>query len=164
MARALQDCPRSVSSPGDRSGLEIRNSSSRCPDWSAAASQRGCFPRPDHVSSGTDGLQYFGRTFGYLRRGGRSMCFSREEPLAPAIGSALLSCARRFSSASFSAPIFSERICVSSSCRSQSSSKSMASRSRLHILSLIMVRISVGPTLTAIHARSGERGVNTWPQ
>ena len=112
---------------------EIRKSSSLCPDWSAATSQRGCLPRPDHVSPGSDGLLYFGRTFGYLRRGARSVLGSAEEIPVLSIRSTGFSCAKRFSSSSFSALIFSERIFVSSSCKSQSSSKSIASRSNLRI-------------------------------
>jgi len=42
----------------------IRKSSSFFPDRSCAASQRGCFPRPAHVSCGCSGLRYFGNTWG----------------------------------------------------------------------------------------------------
>ena len=73
---------------------------------------------------------------------------SRRRLLVSPIGSAPLSWARRFSSSSFSALIFSERICVSCSCRSQSSSKSMASRSNLRILVAIQVEILVCLTAT----------------
>ena len=45
----------------------ILNSSSVRPASSAATSHRGFFPRPDHLSVGTKGLQYLGRTFGYFR-------------------------------------------------------------------------------------------------
>src|ERR1700722_7887995 len=87
----------------------ISTSLSLCPDWSAATSHRGCLPRPDHVSPGVDGLKYFGRTFGYLRRCGRSILDSAEVPISP-ICSTRFSRARRFSSSSFSALIFSARI------------------------------------------------------
>src|ERR1700722_10126246 len=82
----------------------IRNSSSLCPDRSAATSHRGCLPRPDHVSVGTNGLKYFGITFGYSRRG-RSVLDS-VRPASP-ICSFGFNRARRFSSSSFSAVIFS---------------------------------------------------------
>src|SRR3954454_3786042 len=88
----------------------ILNSSSLCPDWRAATSHRGCLPRPDHVSVGTVGLQYLGRTLGYLRRGGRSVLAPGRELPASRLCSGRLSCARRFSSSSFSAVIFSDRI------------------------------------------------------
>src|SRR5882672_8410374 len=55
------------------STLSISNSSSLWPVSRAATSHRGRFPLPDHVSDGTSGLQYLGRTFGYLRRGARSV-------------------------------------------------------------------------------------------
>ena len=42
----------------------IRKSSSFLPDRSCATSQRGCFPRPAHVSLRFFGLRYFGTTFG----------------------------------------------------------------------------------------------------
>lgn len=103
----------------------IRNSSRLRPDWSAAASHRGRLPRPDHVSSGAKGLKYLGRTSGYLRRG--RLIFGAD-PGATPICSVRFSCASRLSSSSFSMAIFSERIFVSSSCKSQSSSKSIPSR------------------------------------
>jgi len=112
------------------SGTEIRSSSSLCPDCSAATSHRGCLPRPDQVSVGADGLRYFGRTFGYLRRG---LSPSDCAPPASPILSVRFNCARRFSSSSFSAVIFSERTFVSISCKSQSSLKSIVSRSNLII-------------------------------
>ena len=34
------------------------------PEHSCARTQRGCLPRPDQVSEGFSGLQYFGRTIG----------------------------------------------------------------------------------------------------
>jgi hypothetical protein len=108
----------------------IRKSSSFCPDWSAATSHRGCLPRPDHVSDGADGLQYFGSTFGYFRRGRSALA---EELSGSLTWSDRLSCAKRFSSSCFSAVIFFARIFVSSSCKSQSSSKSIASNSNLPI-------------------------------
>jgi len=108
--------------------LAIRKSSSFDPDRSAATSQRGCLPRPDHVSVGADGLKYFGRTFGYLRLGRPAFDFSRALPASP-VGLMLFSCARRFSNSIFSAAIFSARTFVRSSYRSQSLSKSIASNS-----------------------------------
>jgi hypothetical protein len=111
------------------SASAMRNSSSLWPDWSAATNHLGRLPRPDHVSVGTSGLRYFGRTFGYLRR--------RRLPLAVSFISLVrcfgFSWARRFSSSSFSAVILSERILVSRSCKSQSSSKSIDSSSNLLI-------------------------------
>src|SRR6266852_6191169 len=59
--------------PASFSTLSISNSSSLWPVSRAATSHRGRFPLPDHVSDGTSGLQYLGRTFGYLRRGARSV-------------------------------------------------------------------------------------------
>src|ERR1700730_17364654 len=50
----------------------ILKSSILRPDLMAATNQRGCFPRPDHVSDGDDRLRYFGKTLGYLRRGSPS--------------------------------------------------------------------------------------------
>src|SRR6516164_324053 len=108
----------------------IRNSSSLCPDCSAATIHRGCLPRPDHVSVGEDGLKYFGKTFAYLRRGLSASDVADEFGLICSVG---FNCARRFSSSSFSAVIFSERIFVSSSCKSHSSSKFIACRSSLPI-------------------------------
>src|ERR1700683_4670422 len=46
----------------------ITNSSIVRPVLSAEVSQRGCLPRPDHVSDGSFGFRYFGNTVGYLRR------------------------------------------------------------------------------------------------
>jgi hypothetical protein len=46
----------------------IRKSSNLFPDRSCTVSQRGCFPRPAHVSAGFFGFRYFGRTLGYGRR------------------------------------------------------------------------------------------------
>src|SRR5436190_13701081 len=57
--------------PSSFSSFRILNSSSRCPVFRAATTHLGCFPLPDHVSDGLNGLQYLGRTFGYLRRGAR---------------------------------------------------------------------------------------------
>jgi hypothetical protein len=108
--------------------LTIRKSSSFDPDRSAATTQRGCLPRPDHVSAGADGLTYFGRTFGYLRLGRSAFDFGGALAASP-IGPMLLSCARRFSNSIFSAAIFSARTFVRSSYRSQSLSKSIASKS-----------------------------------
>jgi hypothetical protein len=155
MGGAFHDFPWSVPSFDGSPGAQIRNSSSRCPDCSAVASHRGCLPRPDQVSSGADGLQYFGRTFGYLRRGGRSVCFSAKEFLASLIDSALVSIARRFSSSSFSTLIFSERSCVSCSCRSQSSSKSMPSKSNLRMACSLMFALVLwsGRFWMATHVR-----------
>lgn len=125
---------------------EIRNSSSVCPDCSAAAIHRGCLPRPDHVSVGDDGLEYFGKTFAYFRRG-RPVGGAAEE--FASICSVGFNCARRFSSSSFSAVIFSERILVSSSCKSHSSSKSIDCRSSLPIaLSSLINLQSGGPPQT----------------
>src|SRR5450631_4897675 len=56
-----------------RPSLSILNSSSLWPVSRAATSHRGRLPLPDHVSDGASGLQYLGRTFGYLRRGARSV-------------------------------------------------------------------------------------------
>src|SRR5215471_8977912 len=86
------------------SGSAIRNSSSLCPERSAATSHRGCLPRPDQVSVGTDGLKYFGITFGYLRLGRSASGFGRALPTSP-IGLMLFNCARRFSNSIFSAAI-----------------------------------------------------------
>src|SRR4029077_3478705 len=60
--------PRRILLPMAFSVFAIRKSSSLCPERRAATSQRGCLPRPDHVSVGTDGLLYLGRIFGYSRR------------------------------------------------------------------------------------------------
>src|SRR5690349_3064867 len=113
--------PRRTLFPGASPGSGIRNSSSLCPELSAATSHRGRLPRPDHVSVGADGLEYFGKTFGYLRLG-RPPLRSGGLAASPTC-SARLSCLRRFSNLRFSAPIFAARIFVSSSCKSQSSSK-----------------------------------------
>jgi hypothetical protein len=124
---AFQECRRRRSLVLTDLLVVIRKSSSLDPDPSAATSQRGCFPRPDQVSVGADGLQYFGRTFGYLRRG-RSVFCARRLSISPT-GFMRFNCARRFSNSSFSVAIFSARICVISSYKSQSSSNSIASRS-----------------------------------
>ena len=79
----------------------IANSSIVRPVLRAAASQRGCLPRPDHVSDGSFGFRYFGNTRGYLRR-------SRGAPDCASAGSSWCvsfsrrSCASRFSSSRFS--------------------------------------------------------------
>jgi hypothetical protein len=114
--------------PADLLEFAIRKSSNFDPERSAATNQRGCLPRPDQVSVGADGLKYFGRTFGYLRRGRSAFDFGGKLPASP-IGLMLFSCARRFSNSIFSAAIFSARTFVSSSYRSQSLSKSIASKS-----------------------------------
>ena len=124
---AFQECRRRRSLVLSDLLVVIRKSSSFDPDPSAATSQRGCLPRPDQVSVGADGLQYFGRTFGYLRRG-RSVFCVRRLSVSPG-GFMRFNCARRFSNSSFSAAIFSARICVRSSYKIQSSSNSIASRS-----------------------------------
>ena len=114
--------------PADLSVFAIKKSSSFDPDRSAATSQRGCLPRPDHVSVGADGLQYFGRTFGYLRLG-RPVFDSGGVLSASPIGPMRLSCARRFSNSTLSAAIFSARTFARSSYNSQSVSKSIALKS-----------------------------------
>jgi hypothetical protein len=53
--------------PFDPRTPPISKSSILPPVFMAATSQRGCFPRPDHVSD-VCGLRYFGSTLGYLRR------------------------------------------------------------------------------------------------
>jgi hypothetical protein len=42
--------------------------------FSAALSQRDCFPRPDQVSEGSSGFRYFGNTRGYFRRSRGAPC------------------------------------------------------------------------------------------
>jgi len=80
----------------------IKNSSIVCPALRAAASQRGCFPRPDQVSEGSFGLRYFGNTRGYLRlvdcsfADEVSLCADRRTSFSRR------SCARRFSSSRLS--------------------------------------------------------------
>ena len=129
MRGALQELRRRLSLlPADLLALAIRKSSSLDPERSAATNQRGCLPRPDHVSVGADGLKYFGRTFGYLRRGRLASDFGSGLAASP-IGAMLFNCARRFSNSIFSAAIFSARTFVSSSYKSQSLSKSIASKS-----------------------------------
>ena len=51
----------------------IRKSSMRFPDLSCLLSQRGCFPRPAHVSDGSSGFLNFGETGGYARRSGATV-------------------------------------------------------------------------------------------
>src|ERR1700752_193264 len=103
---------------GMPSPLAISNSSSWRPDCSAATSHLGCLPRPDHVSAGADGLQYFGRIFGYFRLG-CALLDSLEGDTMSLICSARFSCARRFSNSRFSTLIFSARTFVNSSCKIQ---------------------------------------------
>ena len=137
----------------------IRRSSSLCPDRRAATNHRGCLPRPDHVSNGADGLKYFGKTLGYLRLGRSAFCCSGRTGASP-ICSSRFNCARRCSSLRFSTRIFSARIFVSSSCRSQSSSKSIASRSNLRIVvSLLCSRLRIDrgrPLPSPIFGSEGE--------
>jgi hypothetical protein len=126
---ALQEFRRRQSLvPADLLALAIRKSSSFDPDRSAATNQRGCLPRPDQVSVGADGLKYLGRTFGYLRLGRSAFDLGGGLPASPN-GLMLFSCARRFSNSIFSAAIFSARTFVRSSYKSQSLSKSIASKS-----------------------------------
>ena len=73
----------------------IRKSSIRLPDFNFAASQRGVFPRPAHVSDGRSGFRNFGTTVGYGRR--------PVDELARSVSTPPLSCFRRFSSMRFSA-------------------------------------------------------------
>jgi len=73
------------------------NSSIVRPVLRAAVSQRGCFPRPDHVSEGSFGFKYFGRTLGYFRRL-RDELFN--DDFFAGSGSRR-SCANRFSSSRF---------------------------------------------------------------
>ena len=94
----------------------IRKSSIRFPDLSCAVSQRGCFPRPDHVCDGSAGFLNFGRTFGYGRRSGF-------------LTSCPTSSLRRFSSAFFSAWIFAVSSALISSWSVQSSSADIHSKS-----------------------------------
>src|SRR5438876_12249290 len=43
----------------------INKSWSCFPELSCSCTQRGCLPLPDHVSDGSFGLRYFGKTDGY---------------------------------------------------------------------------------------------------
>jgi hypothetical protein len=147
---ALQECGRRPSLvPLDLLVSAIRKSSSFDPDRRAETSQRGCLPRPDQVSAGADGLQYFGRTFGYLRRG-RSVadCTKEKELPASSIGFIRFNRASRFSNSSFSAAIFSARIFVRSSYKRQSPSKSIASKSNF---------LSIAPFRCMADFRGGAR-------
>ena len=60
---AVSDVVLGASGWSAASLVAIRISSSRCPSLRAATSQRGCLPRPDHVSDGVRGLRNFGWTF-----------------------------------------------------------------------------------------------------
>jgi hypothetical protein len=48
----------------DDYALAIRRSSISFPDCKKSLTQRGCLPRPDHVSKGRCGFRYLGLTFG----------------------------------------------------------------------------------------------------
>ncbi len=80
----------------------IANSSSLCPFLRAATSQRGVFPRPDHVSDGSCGFWYFGKTRGYFRRGARASSPMPPEGFGAATCLSRRSCSSRFSSWRFS--------------------------------------------------------------
>ena len=115
------------------STVSILNSSSLWPVSRAATSHRGRFPLPDHVSDGANGLQYLGRTFGYLRRGAR-LDMARACALPGSLmSSTRFNFAKRSSNSRFSATILSDSILVSSSWSCQSSSSCIASRSGLRI-------------------------------
>jgi hypothetical protein len=114
--------------------MSILNSSSLWPVSRAATSHLGRFPLPDHVSDGASGLQYFGRTFGYLRRGVRSVMDSGWALPGSLMISTRFNFAKRFSSSRFSATILPDSILVSSSWSNQSSSNCIASRSGLRIM------------------------------
>src|ERR1700752_859647 len=88
----------------------IAKSSIRLPDFRCATSQRGCLPRPDHVSEGRSGFRYFGETGGYGRRSDTGFNDNGVNTF------------RRFSSASRSALIFSCRSCATSKCSDHRSS------------------------------------------
>src|SRR5437868_10104186 len=135
------------------SAFGILNSSSLWPVFRAATSHLGCFPRPDHVSDGLRGLQYLGRTFGYLRRGVRLTDgrLTRAEGL---IASTRFSRANRFSSSCFSAMILSDSISVSCSWISQSSSNSIAVRSGLRIVYLETIERQFGSSRSGTLNRS----------
>src|SRR5450631_729614 len=113
--------------------LSILNSSSLWPVSRASTSHRGRLPLPDHVSDGASGLQYLGRTFGYLRRGARSVMDSGRALPGPLMISTRFNFAKRSSNSRFSTTIFSESTLVSSSWSNQSSSNSIATRSGLLI-------------------------------
>ena len=59
----------------------IRQSSNEVPAASNSLTQRGCLPRPDHVSDGNSGFRNFGRTFGYGR--GWGISFGEPPNLTP---------------------------------------------------------------------------------
>src|SRR5262249_23240453 len=105
------------------------NSSILCPDFMAATSQRGRFPRPDQVSD-VWGSRYFGSTGGYLRRGRASMGRTSPWPKAPG---PLLRRASRFSSSCFSALIRVDKIALIFSWRDQRSSSDIDSNSNFFI-------------------------------
>jgi hypothetical protein len=115
------------------STLSILNSSSLWPVSRAATTHRGRFPLPDHVSDGASGLQYLGRTFGYLRRGARLAVDSRWALPGSLMNSTLFNFAKRSSNSRFSVAILFDSILVSFSWSSQSSSNCIAARSVLRI-------------------------------
>ena len=124
------------------STLSISNSSNLWPVSRAATSHRGRFPLPDHVSDGASGLQYLGRTFGYLRRGARSVIDSGSGgALVGSLISTRFNFAKRLSKSRFSATILSDRIFVSSSWSIQSSSNCIAARFDLRMAFLVTVRL-----------------------
>lgn len=92
----------------------IRKSSIRLPDFSFAASQRGVFPRPAHVSDGRSGFRNFGTTVGYGRRPVDD--FVRSASTTP------LSCFKRSSRMRFSASREVASLAATSSWSAHSSS------------------------------------------
>src|ERR1700676_974577 len=102
-ARLLAGCSGSSVYSLFLSARTILKSSILRPFFSAVASQLGVFPRPDQVSEGDKGLRYLGSTLGYFRRGGLPAIGPGDNLEAlSTVTSLRLSCAKRFSSSSFS--------------------------------------------------------------
>jgi hypothetical protein len=107
----------------------IRKSFIFLPALSCDTNQRGCLPRPAHVSVGFFGFLNLGRTGGYfcrVRRApfgktGRLTDVLSETETFPGI-KPRLSFARRFSNSRFSAVILSDSIALTSSCSAHNSS------------------------------------------
>jgi hypothetical protein len=144
------------------STLSISNSSNLWPVSRAATTHRGRFPLPDHVSDGARGLQYLGRTFGYLRRGARSVIDSASGgALVGSLISTRFNFAKRLSNSRFSETILSDRIFVSSSWSIQSSSNCIAARFDLCMAFLVTVRLetinrSLDKSLCRRHIEMGQ--------